>query len=67
MITIQVNDQKHQFSASISLQAVLKELAIKEQGIAVAINEQIISKSSWSQNILQDADKILIIKATQGG
>ena len=67
MITIYVNDQKHQFSELISLQAVLKELEIKEQGIAVAINEQIISKSTWSDNILNEADKVLIIKATQGG
>ncbi len=67
MITIQVNNQKHQFSESISLQAVLKELAIKEQGIAVAVNEQIISKSTWSQNRLKEADNVLIIKATQGG
>ena len=39
----------------------------KQQGIAVAINNHVIARSLWEQTLIQDKDRILIIKATQGG
>ena len=36
-------------------------------GIALAVNERVISKSDWEKFELKENDKILLIKATQGG
>ncbi len=36
-------------------------------GIALAVNEKVIPKTEWNNFQLNDNDKILIIKATQGG
>ena len=36
-------------------------------GIAVAINETVVPKSQWTSTLLQENDKVLIIKASQGG
>ncbi|RZK82313.1 MAG: sulfur carrier protein ThiS, partial [Pedobacter sp.] len=36
-------------------------------GIAVAVNENIISKAQWPSHNLISGDQIIIIKATQGG
>lgn len=36
-------------------------------GIAVAINDMVVPKSQWSKQAIQDGDKVLIIKASQGG
>lgn len=36
-------------------------------GIALAVNETVIPKNEWEKFQLQDNDKVLIIKATQGG
>jgi len=43
------------------------ELKGKTKGIAVALNNQVIPKNSWSDQLLNDNDSILIITATQGG
>jgi sulfur carrier protein len=37
------------------------------QGIAIAVNQQVIPKSEWNTCILKDNDEILLIRATQGG
>ncbi len=48
-------------------QIILEQLNNKTKGIAVAVNEIVITKNQWENYILNENDKILIIKATQGG
>ena len=67
MITVEVNQQKHQVSESITLQALVSNLNIKTNGIAIAINNQVIKKTDWDAKDLQNNDAILIIQSTQGG
>lgn len=67
MITVNVNNTAHTFNSPYSLQDLLIKLAISEKGIAVAVNNQIISKSNWKQHQLAKGENILIIRATQGG
>ncbi|MBE7641116.1 sulfur carrier protein ThiS [Salegentibacter sp. BLCTC] len=67
MITVNVNNTAHTFKSPYSLQDLLIKLAISEKGIAVAVNNQIISKSNWKQHQLAEGENILIIRATQGG
>lgn len=42
-------------------------LSAEAKGIAVAINQTIITKSAWPVHLLKDGDQITLIKATQGG
>ena len=37
------------------------------RGIALAINDKIVPKSKWDSCSLQTGDRILAVKATQGG
>ncbi|MDT0685947.1 sulfur carrier protein ThiS [Autumnicola psychrophila] len=67
MITVNVNNTAHTFNSSSSLQDLLTQLAISEKGIAVAVNNQIISKSDWTKRELAEGENVLIIRATQGG
>lgn len=48
---------------------LLAELCLPEdgRGIAIAINDSVISKSRWTEHELQDGDRIEIVRATQGG
>lgn len=67
MINIKVNNTRHQFQPNSSLEVILNLLDISVNGIAVAVNQKIITKTDWSTKILNESDEILIIKATQGG
>ncbi|PPK95546.1 sulfur carrier protein [Nonlabens xylanidelens] len=67
MINIKVNNTFHKIQPNSTVQMVLITLAIPVNGIAVAINQDIITNTDWDKKILIDGDQILIITATQGG
>ncbi|MEJ7828835.1 MAG: sulfur carrier protein ThiS [Segetibacter sp.] len=62
------NNNKQEIQEHASVQIILNDLiGHKQKGIAVAVNEAVIPKTKWSSYVLQPNDKILVIKATQGG
>jgi len=65
-MTIEVNKETYTSNQN-KLEALLEELNISLKGIAVAINDQVISRLAWKETQIQENDKITIIKATQGG
>jgi len=67
MITIKVNNQSKQIPENSSIAALLRKLEQPEKGIAVAIHQQIITKTDWETKTLTNGDDILIVQATQGG
>ena len=67
---ITINNQKKILEAhsTLTVQQLLDmQLPEKQKGIAIAINNHIISKAEWQHQFITDNDHILIIKATQGG
>ncbi|SFJ40341.1 sulfur carrier protein ThiS [Olleya namhaensis] len=67
MINIKVNNTTYQFQSTVTLDQIINQLDISVNGIAVAINQSIITKSDWISTTPNDGDALLIIKATQGG
>ncbi|MFD0963706.1 sulfur carrier protein ThiS [Pseudofulvibacter geojedonensis] len=67
MITVTVNQKTEQIQENTSLQKLIDELNISSNGIAIAINQNIIKRDNWTSQRLLSGDNILIIKATQGG
>jgi sulfur carrier protein len=65
---ITVNQQTYSVSDGCSLQHMLDAVLQKQaQGIALAVNQEIISKNDWEHYRLKSGDTIVMIKATQGG
>jgi sulfur carrier protein len=67
-MTVFVNSNPIALTTAATLQQVLEQQHLHEQrGIAVAVNNNVIPKAEWQQKALADNDKIVIIRATQGG
>jgi sulfur carrier protein len=68
-MNLTINGKKEQLENVQKLAELLRKLQIgeEEKGFAVAVNEEVIFKSAWQNTILKDADRIEIIRATQGG
>lgn len=65
---ITVNQQSYSVSEACTLQQMLDTVLLQPaKGIAVAVNQEIIAKSNWSNHFLKSGDNLTIIKATQGG
>jgi len=66
-MTINVNNQKQIITSQSSVIQLLETLGVSSRGIAIAINNEVVSKEQWSETYIQEQDQITIIQATQGG
>ncbi|MET4080449.1 sulfur carrier protein [Pedobacter sp. UYP30] len=65
---ITVNQKTYQVDADCNVKHLFSAVLNQSvQGSAIAINQNIIPKIQWENHLLQSGDKIIIIKATQGG
>lgn len=63
-----INDEPRELNQGTTLEGLSQELGLETQmGWAIALNDLIIPKESHLKSILRDGDRVLIIKATQGG
>lgn len=63
-----VNNKSVELPDASGISALLAQLNITSpQGIAIAINEQVLPKSEWESCTLKNNDAVLLIRATQGG
>jgi sulfur carrier protein len=63
-----VNNESETVTTGSSLQDLLeiKEF-VEQKGIAIAVNNEVVTRAEWKSTILLPSDKITVIKATQGG
>lgn len=65
---IYINDIAQPFEQPQTLSDLLLALNIDDsKGMAVALNNIVIAREKWELQQVNDNDKILIIKAAQGG
>lgn len=63
-----VNSKPLEFIPNTKLNTLLEQIGIvSRKGVAVAVNDEVISSKDWQNYVLNVNDKITIIKATQGG
>jgi sulfur carrier protein len=67
-MTIRVNDQPRRIAEAATLLDLLRELALAERrGVAVAVNDAVVPRPRWPAHALTEADRVIVIQATQGG
>lgn len=69
-ISITVNGEERTVPDDYPLVKVLRDLEIEPgdtSGVAVAINESVISRPDWDDVVLSEDDTVEVIQAQQGG
>ena len=65
---VYINDQSYALEQPQSLNEFLDSLNIDaSKGMAVALNNNVVPREKWEIQQVHDNDKILLIKAAQGG
>ena len=63
-----INNDSREVPEKSSITSVLNHLEIPaDNGIAVALNQQVIPRTKWNETPVAEQDKILLVKITQGG
>lgn len=67
MIVVRVNGEEISITDH-RLTTLLEQTGLQHrEGIAIAVNEDVIPKSEWTARTLAAGDAVIIITATQGG
>jgi sulfur carrier protein len=67
-MNIFLNNKPTEVPEGCTITAMLNLLQLTAgNGTALAINSDVVARTNWDNTVLQHNDKIIIIKATQGG
>ena len=64
---IKLNDQYHEVEDGPSLASFIESIELKPNGIAVAINFEVVPKDKWAETFLSDRLELMLIHAVSGG
>ncbi len=64
---LSINGETKDFANSINLSKLLEILQVQVNGVAVAINMEIVARNQYDETILNDGDEIEIVRAVGGG
>ncbi len=67
MIEIFLNGSIHLVPESMSVEELIESLGLPKNGIALAINSEVIAKSGWSERSLSPQDRVELLTIAQGG
>ena len=63
-----VNNTPHETPDAEPLAQLLARLALAApRGVAVAVNDEVVPRAEWPAHALRPADRVTVIRATQGG
>lgn len=66
-MNITVNGLAESLADTSTVAALMSSRAMTAQGIAIAVNGEVVRAAMWSQVLLADGDLVEIVTARQGG
>jgi sulfur carrier protein len=62
-----VNGTERDVAAGCTVDALLQTLAVRREGVAVALNDDVVPRGEHASRTLNDGDRLEIIVAVAGG
>lgn len=67
MIGVTINGEACQLTDDATVDALVEERAPSRRGVAVAVNETVVPRSTWAATRVREGDRIELLRASQGG
>ena len=67
MESVWVNGTAVDVPSDKSVAELVDEYSDRRTGIAVAVNQNVLTRAEWAQTTLRPGDRVEIVSATQGG
>lgn len=64
---VQINGEPRDFDVPLSLSALLEQLGMKADRVAIELNRSIIPREHWGETSLGDGDQLEIVQFVGGG
>ena len=66
-MNVTVNGEARRLDGGTTLLALVETLGCGTKGVAVAVNEAVVPRSTWVDHRLRDDDRVEVLTAAQGG
>ena len=64
---IQINGEVHTVALGETLESLVLSLGLPSDGVALALNRQVVSRREWASRSLTEGDRVEIVRAVGGG
>ncbi|GAA2732577.1 sulfur carrier protein ThiS [Actinocorallia aurantiaca] len=64
---VTINGQAQDLPDGSTVAAVVARVTDAGRGVAVALNEEVVPRADWAATPVEDADRVEILTAVQGG
>jgi sulfur carrier protein len=66
-MTVRVNGEARHLDPAMTVRSLLEQLGALRDGVAVAVNDELVLRSSWDQRRLRQDDSVEVLSAAPGG
>jgi len=67
LMKVQINGESRNFDNSIPLSALLEQLGMKSDRVAVELNRNIVPRAQWAETQVSEGDRLEIVQFVGGG
>ncbi|MEO3789918.1 sulfur carrier protein ThiS [Nonomuraea sp. B10E15] len=64
---VMINGTAHEVIDGTTVAQAVSTLTAATTGVAVAVNDEVVTRSAWETTALSDSDRVEVLTAVQGG
>ncbi|MEV0616013.1 sulfur carrier protein ThiS [Nonomuraea sp. NPDC050404] len=64
---ISINGAAHEVADGMTVAQAVRTLTAATTGVAVALNDEVVTRGAWETTALSDRDRVEVLTAVQGG
>jgi sulfur carrier protein len=66
-MTVVVNGEARRLDGPLSVDGLVTAMGLDRRGLAVAVNGEVVPRSTWAERPVGDGDQVEILTVAQGG
>lgn len=66
-MNVTINGTAHELPRGATVTQAVQKLTGVSSGVAVAVNDEVVSRGAWDSTALVEADRVEVLTAVQGG
>jgi sulfur carrier protein len=66
-MNVTINGTAHELPQGATVTQAVQKLTGVGSGVAVAVNDEVVSRGAWDSTALAEADRVEVLTAVQGG
>jgi thiamine biosynthesis protein ThiS len=66
-LKLQINGDQREVTPGSTLDALVQELSLTPQRVAIELNGNVVRRDAWAQTILNEGDRVEIVHFVGGG